>query len=71
MFDWVMNTHLKTISVTYSYKTRYRHRVVFNIKTSHLICIVNQMTGFYMKYITGQKWLKVISNWQNALKTLD
>ena len=27
--------------------------VAFHIETSHLICIANQMTGFYMKYNTG------------------
>ena len=29
----------------------------FHIDTSHLICTLNQMTGFYMKYNTGLKWV--------------
>ena len=33
--------------------------IAFNIETSGLICSVNQMTGFYMKYKTGVKWV----NW--------
>ena len=32
--------------------------VKFYIKTSHLICTVNQMTGFYMKWNTELKWIK-------------
>ena len=29
----------------------------FRIETNHLICSVNQMTGFYMKCTTGLKWV--------------
>ena len=32
--------------------------VALHIKTSRLICIANQMTGFYMKCNAGLKWLK-------------
>ena len=31
---------------------------VFHIETSHLICSVNEVTGFYMKCNTGLKWVK-------------
>ena len=33
--------------------------VAFHIEPSHLICTANQMTGFYMKYDTGLKWINV------------
>ena len=32
--------------------------VSYHIETSYLICAENQMTGFYMKYNTGLKWVK-------------
>ena len=32
--------------------------VVFHIETSHLICSVNQMLGFYMKCNFELKWVK-------------
>ena len=32
--------------------------VAFHIETSHLICTANQVTGFYMEYNTGLKWVK-------------
>ena len=37
----------------------YRSSVAFHIKSSHLICTGNQMTGFYMKGNTGLKWIQV------------
>ena len=30
--------------------------VIFHIGTCHLVCIANQMTGFYMKCNAGLKW---------------
>ena len=36
--------------------------VVFLKETSHIICIANQMTGFYMERTTGQKWVKKAVN---------
>ena len=36
--------------------------VVFHIETSHLICISNQMTGFYMKCNTERKWVNYLRN---------
>ena len=30
----------------------------FHIETSHLICIANQVTGFYMKCSPELKWFK-------------
>ena len=36
--------------------------VAFHIGTSHLICSVNQISGFYMKYNTGLKWVKISIN---------
>ena len=38
--------------------TLFQYRVAFQIETSHLICAVNQRTGFYMKYKTRLKWVK-------------
>ena len=39
----------------------YHPSVAFHIETSHLICSVNQMTGFYMKFnFTGLKKFKVL-----------
>ena len=38
--------------------TYFQPNVAFHIKTSHLICIANQMTGFYMKYDTSLKCVK-------------
>ena len=32
--------------------------VAFHIEISHLICIANQITGFYMKCSTGLKWVE-------------
>ena len=32
--------------------------VTFDAETSHLICIADQMIGFYMKCNTGLKWVK-------------
>ena len=37
----------------------FQPNTAFHIKTSHLICTANQMTGFYMKCNTGLKWLNV------------
>ena len=34
--------------------------VTFHIKTSHLNCSANQITGFYMKYNTGLKLVNVV-----------
>ena len=31
--------------------------VAFHVETSHLIYTENQMTGFYMKYNSGLKWV--------------
>ena len=36
----------------------FQSSVAFHIKTSHLICTVNQMNGFYMKCNPGLKWVK-------------
>ena len=32
----------------------------FSRRTSNLICTTNQMTGFYMKCNTGQKWVRKV-----------
>ena len=37
--------------------TPFHFSIAFHIETSHLICKANQMTGFYMKYKTGLKWV--------------
>ena len=36
---------------------QFKTSVPFHLETSHLICNVNQMTGFYMKGNTGLKWV--------------
>ena len=36
----------------------FQASVAFHIETSHLICIANQMTGFYMKRNAELKWVK-------------
>ena len=33
--------------------------VAFQIETSHLVCNVNQMPGFYMKCNAGLKWVTI------------
>ena len=38
----------------------FQSTVTFYIETSHLICIANQMTGFYMKCNTGMKWVNLV-----------
>ena len=38
----------------------FQHCVACHIETSHLICSANQMTGFYIKYNTGIKWVNSI-----------
>ena len=37
----------------------FQSNVAFHIETSHLICTTNQKTGFYLKYNTGLKWVKL------------
>ena len=37
----------------------FQPRSAFHMKTSHLICTVNQMTGFHMNYNTALKWVKL------------
>ena len=38
----------------------FQPRVAFLIETSHLIYTANQMTGFYLEYDTGLKWIKLL-----------
>ena len=38
----------------------FRHSVAFHVETSHLICISNQITGFYMKCNAGLKYINVL-----------
>ena len=35
----------------------FQSSVVFHIETNHLICNAKQMTGFYGKCNTGQRWV--------------
>ena len=37
---------------------KFQTSAAFHIETSHLICIANQMTGFYMKCNTELRWVK-------------
>ena len=36
----------------------FQPSLAFQIEGSHLICIANQMTGFYMECKTGLKWVE-------------
>ena len=36
----------------------FKPNVAFYIETSHFYCDSNQITGFYIKCITGLKWVK-------------
>ena len=36
----------------------FRSSVAFHVEISHLICTINQTTGFYMKYNSALKWVK-------------
>ena len=60
-----LNNEMKNYSLLETLRTihfnSFQRGLEFHIKTSHLICIANLMTGFYMKYITVPKWLKLIS----------
>ena len=37
----------------------FQSSVAIHIETSHLICIANEITGFYMESNTGLKWVKI------------
>ena len=43
----------------FSLLTHFNPALKIHIETSHLICTVNQMIGFYMKYNAGLKWIKL------------
>ena len=38
----------------------FQPSVAFDIETSHLFCRAEQMTSFYMRHNTGQKWVNKI-----------
>ena len=44
----------------YKWINPFHASIAFYIETSHLIYIANLMTGFYMKYITGLRWAKML-----------
>ena len=44
----------------------FQPSVAFHIKTSHLICYANQITGFYMKWNNG---LKLVNIWCTCLNS--
>ena len=44
------STRLKRVDI-------FQPSVAFQIKSSHLICKANNMTGFYMKCETGMNWV--------------
>ena len=48
----IINMFLHIIETEF---TSFIFSVAFHIETSHLICIANQMTGFYMECNTGLK----------------
>ena len=41
----------------------FQPSVAFYTKTSHMICGVNRMTGFYIKCNTGLKWINLKKIW--------
>ena len=47
-FQHIVAFHIETVQPS----------VAFHIETSHLICIANQMTGFFMNCSTGRNWVK-------------
>ena len=36
---------------------RFQPRILFHIGISHLFCAANQVTGFYIKFNNGLKWI--------------
>ena len=38
---------------------QFQTSVSFHMETIHLICSGNQMTGFYIKYNDGLKWVNI------------
>ena len=62
-FFFLPNSALKWTSLSFARSLskigqikQFKPSVAFCIKTSHLICCVNQVNGFYMKCNTGLKW---------------
>ena len=37
----------------------FQPNIAFNVETNHLILSPNQMTGFYMEFNTGLKWVNI------------
>ena len=55
------NNYYKESYASISYfLTFFQPNVVFHIETGHLICIANQITGFYTECNTRLKWVKAI-----------
>ena len=42
----------------------FQPTVAFHLETSHLTCIANQMTGFYMEFNTGLKWVNLTQTYK-------
>ena len=47
------------MTLTSNFVNYYQPSVAFYRGTGHLICIANQLTGFYMKFNIGPKWVKL------------
>ena len=46
--------------------THYQSKAAFHIETGHLLCTVNHVTGFYMKYQTALKHPVSSSNFDKS-----
>ena len=42
----------------WNFITPFQPSVAIDIENSHMICVANQMTGFYLEYNTVPKWVK-------------
>ena len=61
-FGGFSNEVIKYWEFVRSYYTfrQFQSSAAFHIETNHLICTADQMTGFYLKYNTGLKLVKVL-----------
>ena len=57
--DWCLQSSFMITSALDSCNP-FQPSVAFHIETNHLICTLNQMNGFYMKFNTELKWAERI-----------
>ena len=72
MFCIFSQLHRKSLNpAIYQYSTcrinPFQPTLAFHIETSRLICSVNKVTCFKMKYNTWLRWVKIFS-WKNIVK---